>query len=179
MKSQSKQQPERIAYIGRMQHHINFGLSTSTAEDGSIDYNYETALINGDATHDMIVRSVIADKYTTDDEIALINNFNTDKEVEEYVQYQQLRELAKFIADSETLLTAEEVEAQIEILKRIKITIPLAKVVEGGIYAGLADMLLKTRVIHTTAGANVIVYLSHLLPEHRAILEADPDVTIE
>lgn len=179
MKTNSKHLPTRILSIGRGQHHINYALIIGVDVDGNPDYNYETALINGDATHDMIVRSIISDKYTTDDEIALINNYNTDKNVEEYVQYQQFRELAKFIADSETLLTAEEVEAQAEALKKIKVTIPLEKVVEGGIYAGLADMLLKTRAVHTTVGANVVVYLSYLLPEHEAILQSDPDVTIE
>lgn len=179
MESQSKNLPTRILYIGRMQHHVNYGLYTTISDDGTTDFHYETALINGDATHDMIVQSIIADKYSFEAEIALINNFNTDKQVDEYMQYQQFRQLAKWIAEQPQLLTAEEVEAQNVALKKIKVTIPLSKVVDGGIYAPLADMLIKTKAIHTTIVDKVVVYLAYLLPEHRAILEADPDVIIE
>ena len=160
MKTHSKNLPARILYIGRQQHHINYGLSTSINEDGTTDYNYETALINGDATHDMIVQSIIADKYSFEAELALINNYNTDKQVDEYMQYMQFRLLAKWIAEQPQLLTADEVEAHNTTLKKIKVTIPLAKVVDGGIYAPLADMLIKTKAIHTTIVDKVVVYLA-------------------
>ena len=179
MKTNSKHLPQRILAIGRMQHHINYALTVGVDEDGNTDYNYETALINGDATHDMIVQSIIADKYSFEAELALINNFNMDKQVDEYMSYMQFRQLAKWIAEEERLLTAEEVETHNATLKKIKITIPLSKVVDGGVYAPLADMLIKTKAIHTTIVDKVVVYLSYLLPEHRALLEADPDVLIE
>jgi len=38
---------------------------------------------------------------------------------------------------------------------------------------------MKTRAIHTTINDKVVVYLSYILPEHRAIFDADVDVTIE
>ena len=179
MTTNAKQLPTRILAIGNGQHHINYAVSVSKDDQGNDDFNYQTAHVNGEPTYDLLVKSIIADKYTVDDEIALINNFNSDKDVQDYVEYQQFRELAKWVAREDRLLTADECEEYNQSIKKIKVTIPLAKVMQGGIYADLADMLIKTRAIHTTIDTNVIVYLSYLLPEHRTILEADIDVTIE
>ena len=178
MQTNAKQLPVRILPIGKGQYHINYSVSQGIDEEGNPDYNYETAHINGEPTYDLIVKSIIADKYSVADEIALINNFNSDKDVQEYIDYQQFRELVKWIAGEDRLLTADEVEQYNQSIKKIKVTLPLAKVMQGGIYADLADMLIKTRAIHTTIDDKVVVYLSYLLDAHRAIFEADKDVTI-
>lgn len=179
MKTNAKQLPQRIIAIGNGQHHINYAVTTGVDGDGNPDYNYETAHVNGEPTYDLLVKSIIADKYSESKEIALLNNYNADKDVQEYVEYQQFRELAKWIASEDRLLTADEVDSHYQSLKKIKVTIPIAKVVAGGIYANLADLLLKTRVIHTTINDKVVVYLSYILPDHLAIFEADEEVIVE
>ena len=179
MKTNAKQLPQRILAIGNMQHHINYSVTTGVDEDGNPDYNYETAHVNGEPTYDLLVKSIIADKYSESKEIALLNNYNADKNVQEYVDYQQFRELAKWIASEDRLLTVDEVDLYNQSLKKIKVTLPISKVVVGGVYANLSDLLLKTRAVHTTIGNNIVVYLSYILPEHLAIFEADNAVTIE
>jgi len=179
MQTNAKQLPTRILAIGKGQYHINYAVQQGFDEQGNDDFNYITAHVNGEPTYDLLVKSIIADKYTVDDELAVINNYNCDKDVQQYVDYLQFRELAKWIAIEDRLLTHDEVGAYNASLKKIRVTIPLSKVVEGGAYAQLADMLLKTRVIHTTINNTIVVYLSHIEPEHLSILQSDADVIID
>lgn len=110
MQTNAKQLPTRILAIGKGQHHINYAVSQGKDEQGNDDFNYQTAHVNGEPTYDLLVKSIIADKYTVDDEIALINNYNANLSVQEYEDYQRFRQLAKYIAATDKLLTAEEVD---------------------------------------------------------------------
>jgi len=68
-----------------------------------ICYNFEYIEIEGEVTRNKIINNIIANVYTIDNEIALINNqiSNLDKNSEtEYQQYQTLRLLAKATANS-------------------------------------------------------------------------------
>lgn len=179
MRTNSKSLPQRLLDLGNGKYHINYNVVQSEDENGDPEFNYDTATINGEPTYDNIVIGIISEKYSTFQEAALINNYNEDSNTDEYVDYLQYRELAKHIASQENLLTSEQIDEFKDSIKKIKVTIPIVKVLTGNIYADLADMLLKKRAIYSATDTHVKVYLSYLLPEHRAILEADEEVTIE
>jgi hypothetical protein len=183
MKTQSNNIPKLIFDLGNGNSHFNYGIEQITNSDpmgvNTIGYQFNSVEVAGQVTTDTIIEAIIKDKYSFQSEIAIINNYNSDKNVDEYMQYQQFRELAKWIAKQSNLLTAQEIETQNATLKKIKITTPLAKLVDGGIYAQLADMLIKTKAIHTTVNDTVVVYLAYILPEHLAILQKDSQVKIE
>ena len=51
-------------------------------------------------TRDELINALIRDKYTLSQEFALINNFNINKDVEEYEAFQTFRAECKGIADN-------------------------------------------------------------------------------
>lgn len=179
MKAHSKQLPERIEQLGNGRHNINYAVETTTDEQGNPDYVYDYATINGEPTYEEIVEAIIRDKYTASQETAIINNFNEDSNTQEYIDYLRHRDAAKFVAQTESLIMKEQFDTFLLSVTKIKVIIPIAKVLTGGAYASLADMMLKKRAIYSATDTHVTVWLSYLLPEHRTILEADPEVTIE
>ncbi|KAF0203147.1 MAG: hypothetical protein FD170_1419 [Bacteroidetes bacterium] len=179
MRTNAKFLPPRLLDLGNGQYHFNHSVEVQADENGQPDYYYESVLVNGEPTYNLLVTSMIADRYSTAQELALINNFNADKEVQAYVDYQRYRELSKLIALSPALLLKAEVDALNVGITKIKITLPLAKVVAGGVYASLADLLMKKKAIFASTDTHVTVWVSYLLEQHQAILAADPEVTIE
>jgi len=171
--------PQRLHDLRNGQYHLNHSLEVMPGENGETDYYYESCLVMGEPTYALLVTSVIADRYSPSHEIALINNFNADKEVQEYVDYQQYREVAKYISGTSELLSIEQVEQFNTSLKKIKITLPIGKVIDGGAYAGLADLLMKKKAIFASSDTHVTVWVSYLLPDHEQILAADPEILIE
>jgi len=179
MRTNAKHPPLRLLDLGNGQYHFNHSIEVTTGDDGLPDYNYEAVLVNGEPTYNMLVIAMIADRYSTAQEIALINNFNADKDVQAYVDYQRYRELSKLIATSQDLLTKSDVDSLNASISKIKITLPIEKVVVGGPYASLADLLMKKKAIFAASDTHVTVWVSYLLPAHEAILLADPEITIE
>lgn len=179
MKANAKFLPPRLLDLGNGQYHFNHSVEVLTDESNQPDYHYDAVLVNGEPTYNLLVTSIIADRYSTAQELALINNFNADKDVQEYVDYQRYRELAKALALTDALTYKSQVAELRATTAKIKVTLPINKVVAGGVYAGLADLLMKKKAIFASTGTHVSVWLSYLLPEHSAILSADPEVTIE
>ena len=63
-------------------------------------YNYDYVEIEGELTRAKIIDAIIADTYSKDAEIALINNEISNPGTEEYKVYQTLRVKAKEIASA-------------------------------------------------------------------------------
>lgn len=179
MRTHAKRMPQRLHDLRNGQYHLNHSLEIIPVENEEPDYFYESCLVKGEPTYSLLVASVIAHRYSTANEIALINNFNADKDVQDYVDYQHYREVAKHIAGTADLLSLEQVEQFSASLKKIKITLPIGKVVDGGPYAGLADLLMKKKAIFASSDTHVTVWVSYLLPDHEQILAADPEILIE
>jgi|GEM_PF-1345842 len=177
MKSSSDHLPDRIYPISERLYHFVFGLEVIELEGRTI-FNYEIIEICS-CDYDEIVRKLIEEKYSIDQETALINNFNANIKVDEYIIYQQFREIAKLIAQSINITTKSQIEEFVQLTKKIKITLPISKILAGGVYYNLADMLLKKRAIYTSTDTHVIVWLSYILPDDLAILQVDPEVSIE
>lgn len=179
MKANAKFLPPRLLDLGNGQYHFNHSVEVLTDENNQPDYHYDAVLVNGEPTYNLLVTSIIADRYSTAQELALINNFNADKDVQDYVDYQRYRELSKLIAASEELLSKQDVDALNASTAKIKITLPIEKVLAGGTYASLADLLMKKKAVFASSDTHVTVWVSYLLEQHHALLSADPDVTIE
>jgi len=86
---------------------VRYNITETTKKDMNneyrISYNFSYVEIEGEVTRAKIITAIIANVYTIDNEIALINNqiSNLDKNSEtEYQQYQTLRLLAKATANS-------------------------------------------------------------------------------
>ena len=73
-----------------------------SGQEDAVSYNYSEVKVSKTATYAEIVSAIIAEKYSLDKEIALINNQNqdtvSDEDIAEYTAYQDFRSLAKTIA---------------------------------------------------------------------------------
>jgi len=71
--------------------------------ESRITYNFEYIEIEGEITRDKIISAIIANSYSIEAELALINNklenLGTNEQIE-YAEYQTLRANAKTVADS-------------------------------------------------------------------------------
>jgi len=65
---------------------------------GRISYDYSYVEIVGELTKPKIINAIIADVYSSDAEIALINNELLTPGMEEYKEYQRFRVHAKEVA---------------------------------------------------------------------------------
>lgn len=63
-------------------------------------YEYDTIFVQK-KERDLLIQSLIHYKYSIYDEIALVNNYNTGLNIEEYNQYQEYRIWAKELASKE------------------------------------------------------------------------------
>lgn len=86
---------------------IRYNIIEVTKEDmnneSHICYNFEYVEIEGEITRNKIISAIIGNVYSTEAELALINNKIIDlgnNEYIEYTNYQNLRTLAKTIADN-------------------------------------------------------------------------------
>ncbi|MFW6327294.1 MAG: hypothetical protein ACOC2F_03195 [Bacteroidota bacterium] len=97
MKAQASQAPEPIKDLGRLKR-FNFNIEEKSMEDDTIfKFEYVTSSNNRNA----LITALIRRKYTSDDEIALINNYQDGEasHVEEYEEYQAYRNECKTIAN--------------------------------------------------------------------------------
>jgi len=98
MKANSNERPpSSIDLGGRTQ--FNFDIEELAAEEGAL-FQYKHIIVTGEASRTAIIRSLIAEHYSLEDEIALINNHTADPvEYEnEYTNYQNLRAECKITA---------------------------------------------------------------------------------
>lgn len=82
---------------------FNFNIVETTKEDieggQRISFDYEYVVIEGKIIRDKLISTIIADKYSKDDEIALLNNKMAAKDLVEYDEYQAFRAKVKQIVD--------------------------------------------------------------------------------
>lgn len=95
--SSNERPPSSIDLGGRTQ--FNFDIEEIATDEGPM-YQYRYVIVKGIATRAAIIRSLIAEDYSLEDEIALINNHNSDPIAyeTEYTNYQNLRAECKIIA---------------------------------------------------------------------------------
>nr|QMP83410.1 MAG: hypothetical protein [Caudoviricetes sp.] len=100
MRTLSDNQPETYHVLGRKLF-INYDIKEETVEDmdGSsrIQYSYYSALCDITSNRAERIEAIIATQYTTAQELATINN--KASKPDEYQVYQDLRTLAKELAD--------------------------------------------------------------------------------
>ena len=74
---------------------VNFNIIEVAGE-----FEFDTVKVSEEPTRDELINALIRDKYTLSQEFALINNFNMNKDVEEYEAFQTFRAECKGIADN-------------------------------------------------------------------------------
>lgn len=111
MRTNSKSLPQRLLDLGNGKYHINYNVVQSEDENGDPEFNYDTAVVNGEPNYNNTVAAILADRYSLPDEMAMINNFLAGEDIEEYQEYQHYRRRAKAVAGADTLMTAEDYEA--------------------------------------------------------------------
>ena len=62
-------------------------------------FEFDTVKVSEEPTRDEVIDALIRSKYSLSQEFALINNFNADKDIEEYEAFQVFRIDCKGIAD--------------------------------------------------------------------------------
>ena len=62
-------------------------------------FEFDTVKVSEEPTRDEVIDALIRSKYSLSQEFALINNFNADKDIEEYEAFQTFRAECKGIAD--------------------------------------------------------------------------------
>jgi len=96
-KSISAEMPPKFYDFGKTKQ-VNYNVSERECE-GVVMYEYDTVTIDKlDYSH--IVRKLISERYTIEDELALINNYIADPAMYEdrYNEYQSYREECKLLA---------------------------------------------------------------------------------
>ena len=63
-------------------------------------FEFDTVKVSEEPTRDEVIDALIRDKYSLSQEFALINNFNSGKDLEEYEAFQVYRIECKGIADN-------------------------------------------------------------------------------
>jgi hypothetical protein len=103
MIAQSDQVPERFVRSGGKTQ-FNYNIRQVTVEDlegiTRMSYEYDYVEIEGEVTRSKLIDAVISAKYSKDAEIAMINNFLINKDVDEYKAYQSFRAEVKKIVDT-------------------------------------------------------------------------------
>lgn len=74
--------------------YFNFNISKN--ESG---YAYETVFVQK-KERNTLIRALVHSKYSVDDEIALVNNYNAGVNIDKYTEYQLFREKCKTIANN-------------------------------------------------------------------------------
>lgn len=93
MKNQSSVRPSLTEKLqGAM--FVNFNIIE--IENG---FEFDTVKVSEEPTRDEVIDALIRSKYSLSQEFALINNFNADKDIEEYEAFQTFRAECKGIAD--------------------------------------------------------------------------------
>jgi hypothetical protein len=102
MKSNSDNIPNRFTESnGKVQfaYNITEVELTGLDEEPRTAYNYDYVEVEKGYTRSTLIDALIESRYSKADEIAIINNFNIDKDVAEYTDYQAFRAECKAIVD--------------------------------------------------------------------------------
>lgn len=97
MKEQSNEMPIRIHDLGDGRSHFNYNITESVDEDGNALFKYDQVVVSNPATRDKIVVSLIREKFTLDDEIAMLRQ--KEQKPVEFQEYFDFVESRKVIAD--------------------------------------------------------------------------------
>ena len=93
MKNQSSVRP---SLTERLQGAMFVNFNIVEIENG---FEFDTVKVSEEPTRDELIDALIRSKYSLSQEFALINNFNADKDTEEYESFQVFRIDCKGIAD--------------------------------------------------------------------------------
>jgi hypothetical protein len=182
MKSNSNSQPEIILNLGNGNFHVNYCLDAIETE-GVISYNYNTVEISGIPDYGKIITAIIREMYSLDAELAVMNAFSEGEKVDEYINFQNWRSMAKWIAENiinGAIVTKADFDDHYDTMSSIIITMPVVLLLTGGRYETLANDMLKKKVPwQLQEDGTAKAYLGYILPEHLAILQSDPEVTIQ
>jgi len=100
MKSNSNQQPPRIQDLGNGNSHFNFNIQpTEATEHQGAGFNYDTVIVPNPVTYGKTIAALVREKYSQDDEIAIIRQKETKPE--QYEEYFNYVENCKIIARDE------------------------------------------------------------------------------
>ena len=80
-----------------LRYGFDFNFNIEKTENG---YTYNTVFVQK-KERNMLIQSLIHDKYSVDDEIALNNNYNAGLNLDKYAEYQEYRVTCKNIANKE------------------------------------------------------------------------------
>ena len=94
MKNQSSVRP---SLTERLQGAMLVNFNIVEVENG---FEFDTVKVSEEPTRDEVIDALIRSKYSLSHEFALINNFNMNKDVEEYEAFQTFRAECKGIADN-------------------------------------------------------------------------------
>lgn len=181
MKSNSNNQPEIIFNLGNGNHHINYGIQMTETEGVNV-YDYTTVEVSGTPDYSKIISAIIREKYTLDAELAIINAFGEGEKVAEYIAFQNWRSMAKWIAENvinNILITKTAFDEKAATMTNIIISMPVELLLTGGRYETLANDMLKKKVPWQLQPDGIAkAYLGYILPQHLALLQTDPAVTI-
>jgi len=104
MRANSDIRPETfIKSKERTQFNYNIIETTKEDMDGTerVSFDYDYIEIVGDVTRDKLIIAMIADKYSKDDELALLHNKMIGKDTDEYDAYIAFRAGVKIIVGVE------------------------------------------------------------------------------
>lgn len=152
---------------------IRFDFQELTNEHGNYyQYNYVHCSNNKNS----IIEAVIRSSYTQSAVEAIINNFLDQKNIIEYLKFQNFRGYAKAVASKNVNLLNEAKVKQV-----YKVTLPFTETLENGDYESLSNRMLKANITFESDVVNdtAIGYLGFILPSDLEILQSDPRVTIE
>ena len=76
MKSKSDIKPNQIEYIGNGKWCYNYNIS-ETYERGKIFFNYDQLTLKEKPTYENVVPKIIRDRYTQEEELSIINKYNS------------------------------------------------------------------------------------------------------
>lgn len=93
MKNQSSVRP---SLTERLQGAMFVNFNIVEVENG---FEFDTVKVSEEPTRDEVIDALIRSKYSLSHEFSLINNFNADKDIEEYEAFQVFRIDCKGIAD--------------------------------------------------------------------------------
>jgi hypothetical protein len=182
MKSNSNNQPDIIFTLLNGNYHINYCVN-ETINEGISTFDYNTVEIEGTPDYGKIITAIIRENYSLDAELAIMNAFAEGEKVDEYINFQNWRSMAKWIAENiinGAIVTKADFDDHYATMSSIIITMPVVLLLTGGRYETLANDMLKKKVPwQLQEDGTAKAYLGYILPEHLAILQSDPEVTIQ
>jgi uncharacterized protein Usg len=181
MKSNSNNQPDIIFTLLNGNYHINYCVN-ETINEGISTFDYNTVEIEGTPDYGKIITAIIRENYSLDAELAIMNAFAEGEKVDEYINFQNWRSMAKWIAENilnGVSITKQAFDEKQATMSNIIITMPVELLLTGGRYETLANDMLKKKVPwQLTSDGKATAYLGYILPQHLAILQSDSQVTI-